>query len=87
MEFFVAEDDREVPAEFLDKDYEEQEADDEIDDESDGSPQTHRSPRGGKTEALLRQQRWGSAEQQPDTRKLRYQQHVAMIHNHPSSPR
>ncbi|XP_024225418.1 uncharacterized protein LOC100748781 [Bombus impatiens] len=83
----LTEDDREVPAEFLDKDYEEQEADDEIDDESDGSPQTHRSPRGGKTEALLRQQRWGSVEQQPDTRKLRYQQHVAMIHNHPSSPR
>ena len=78
-------------AEFLNKDYEEQEGfeDDEIDDESDRSPQTHRprSQRGSKPEALLKQQRWRGAEQQSDTRKFRCQQRVATMQNHPPPSR
>ncbi|KAK1130874.1 hypothetical protein K0M31_017178 [Melipona bicolor] len=93
----VAEDDREVLAEFLNNDYEEREEFDETDeienDESDRSPQTQRSrsQRGSKPEAtasLTKQQRWRGAEQQPDTRKFRCQQRVAThLRNHPPPSR
>ncbi|XP_076761970.1 uncharacterized protein LOC143429963 [Xylocopa sonorina] len=72
--------------EFLDKDYEEQEADDEIDDESDASPQARRGQRASRNETLLRQQRWRSMEH-PDARRLRCQQRVAIVQNHLSPPR
>ncbi|CAD1471460.1 unnamed protein product [Heterotrigona itama] len=92
VEHEVAEDDREVLAELLDKDYEEQEEgfeDDEIDDESDRSPQTRssRSQRGCKPEALSKQQRWRCAEQQSDTRKFCRQQRVATLENHSPASR
>ena len=80
-------------AEFLDRDYEEREGfdeTDELDDESDRSPQTHRprSQRGSKPEALLtKQQRWRGAEQQPDTRKFHCQQRVATVQNRPPPSR
>ncbi|XP_017765810.1 PREDICTED: uncharacterized protein LOC108554908 [Eufriesea mexicana] len=83
----VTEDDHEGASKFLDKDYEEQEADDEIDDESEPSPQARRTQRASKNEAPLRQQRWRAVEPQPDTRRLRCQQRVALVQNHPSSPR
>lgn len=89
--FSLTEDDREELAEFLNRDYEEREGfdeTDEIDDESDRCPQTHRSrgQRGSKPEALLtKQQRWRGAEQ--DTRKFHCQQRVATVQNRPSPSR
>ncbi|KOC68506.1 hypothetical protein WH47_10746 [Habropoda laboriosa] len=84
----ATEDDREETCEFLNKDYEEQEADDEIDEESDASPLVRRAQRGGKNETLLRQpQRWRAMEQQTDSRRPRYQQCVPLVQNHPSSPK
>ncbi|KAF3423360.1 hypothetical protein E2986_05616 [Frieseomelitta varia] len=86
----VAEDDREVLAEFLNRDYEEREGfdeTDEIDDESDRSPQTRRSrsQRRSKPEALLtKQQRWRGAEQpEPDTWQFHCQQRVSTVQNRP----
>ncbi|CAK9811328.1 hypothetical protein ANTPLA_LOCUS6982 [Anthophora plagiata] len=84
----ITEDDREGAGEFLDKEYEEQEADDEIDEESDASPLVRRAQRGNKTEMLLRQPRWrGGMEQQMDTRRVRCQQCVPLVQNHSSSPK
>ncbi|XP_053984548.1 uncharacterized protein LOC128879437 [Hylaeus volcanicus] len=72
--------------EFLAKDYDEQEADDEVDEESD-APQTYRAKRG-KKEALLRLQRWRHSEQQQDPRRHCHQQCVsAQGQGHSSSPR
>ncbi|XP_003249877.1 uncharacterized protein LOC100577080 isoform X1 [Apis mellifera] len=65
--------------EYLDKDYEEHEADDEVEEESDPTPHAHRSQRANKTEAMLKQ-RWRS-EQQPDPRRIRGQQRVTLVDN------
>ncbi|XP_031845701.1 uncharacterized protein LOC116432665 [Nomia melanderi] len=64
--------------EFLNKEYDEQEADDEIDEESDPSPQMHREQRACK-EADLRQARWKAIDQQQNPRRLRCQQHVLAV--------
>lgn len=76
---YIAEEDHE----YLDKDYEEHEADDEVEEESDPTPHAHRSQRANKTEAMLKQ-RWRS-EQQPDPRRIRGQQRVTLVDN--PSPR
>lgn len=82
----MVEDDREEAGEFPNKDYEEQEADDEIDEESDASPQAHRAQRGSRNEMMMRQHRWRSMEQ-PEARRLCCQQHMALMQNHPSPSR
>ncbi|XP_043250635.1 uncharacterized protein LOC122396372 [Colletes gigas] len=81
------EEDDSEEAEFRTKDYDEQEVDDEIDEESDATPRNHRVQRG-KKEALSRQQRWRAVEQQQDPRRLCCQQRVlALGQGHSSSAR
>ncbi|XP_076293958.1 uncharacterized protein LOC143215585 [Lasioglossum baleicum] len=82
------EDDHADGDEFLNKEYDEHEADDEIEEESDPSPQTHRAQRACKKEMDHRQQRWKSIDQQQDPRRLRCQQRVLAVgHGHSQTPR
>ncbi|XP_034181174.2 uncharacterized protein LOC117604804 isoform X1 [Osmia lignaria lignaria] len=79
------EEEHEEAAEFLDKDYEGQEGDDETEEEFLTSQQTHRGQRVSKKDALLKQ-RWRSIDQEP--RRFRCQQHVDLaLAGHASSPR
>ncbi|XP_035733828.1 uncharacterized protein LOC118446824 isoform X2 [Vespa mandarinia] len=84
------EDDQEETAESVDKDYEEHEADDEIDEESDSpilrSQKLQRRPK--KDEILQEQQRSKLVKQQQDPRKLHYQQYIQNSYDsHPSRRR
>ncbi|XP_003703712.2 uncharacterized protein LOC100881713 isoform X1 [Megachile rotundata] len=80
-----AEEEHEEAGEFLDKDYEGQEGDDETEEEFLTSQQLHRGQGVSKKDAL-KQQRWRTVEQDP--RRFRCQQHVDLAFaGHPSSPR
>ncbi|XP_076645074.1 uncharacterized protein LOC143354695 [Halictus rubicundus] len=80
------EDDHGDADEFLNKEYDEHEADDEIEEESDPSPQTHRAQRACKKEVDPRQQRWKAVDQDP--RRLRCQQRVLAVgQGHSQNPR
>lgn len=86
----IVEDDQEETAESVDKDYEEHEADDEIDEESDSpilrSQKLQRRPK--KDEISQEQQRSKIVKQQQDPRKLHYQQYVHnSFDSHPSRRR
>lgn len=86
----LAENNRDRIGECLDKDYDEQEVDDEIDEESDAAAETHvmQEQSAAKKDTLLRAQQRLRAINQQDPHRIRYSQPPSQLcQTHPLATR